>query len=42
MLMMVCAEIISFCAMFAFLMQEWNDSGSRNAAPFTTRGTESE
>jgi hypothetical protein len=42
MLMMVCAAIIGSCAMFAFFMREWSDSGSRNAAPSAIHRTESE
>jgi hypothetical protein len=42
MLMIACAAIIGFCAMFALFTPEWNDSRSRKAAPARTCRAESE
>jgi hypothetical protein len=41
-LLMIAGAIIGFCVMFAFFMREWNDIGSRNAAPSARRRAESE
>jgi hypothetical protein len=41
-LMTAGAAIIGFCVTFEFFMREWNDIGSRNAAPSATRRAESE